>query len=79
MPVYAFTDAPRVVGQLGVLWGTKAFNLPFQDDTDAGVGLVHQILSENGLARSGDAVIITAGMPLPQKGRTNMVHVSRLE
>ena len=79
MPVYAFTDEPRVVGQLGVLWGTKAFSLPFQDDTDAGVGLVHHILSENGLARSGDAVIITAGMPLPQKGRTNMVHVSRVE
>jgi len=79
MPVYAFTDEPRVVGQLGVLWGTKAFSLPFQDDTDAGVSLVHQILSENGLARSGDVVIITAGMPLPQKGHTNMVHVSRLE
>ena len=62
-----------------MLWGTKAFSLPFQDDTDAGVDLVHQILSENGLARSGDVVIITAGMPLPQKGRTNMVHVSRLE
>ena len=78
-PVYAFTDEPRVVGQLGVLWGTNAFSIPFQEDTDAGVGIVHQILSENGLAGPGDAVVITAGMPLPQKGRTNMVHVSRLE
>ena len=78
MPVYAFTDEPRLVGQLGVLWGTKGFSIPFQDDTDAGVGLVHQILSENGLARSGDVVVITAGMPLPQKGRTNMVHVSHV-
>ena len=78
MPVYAFTDEPRLVGQLGVLWGTKGFSIPFQDDTDAGVGLVHHILSENGLVRSGDAVIITAGMPLPQKGRTNMVLVSHV-
>ena len=77
-PVYAFTDEPHVVGQLGVLWGTNAFSLPFQEDTDAGVGVVHHILSENGLARSGDAIVITAGMPLPKKGRTNMVHVSRL-
>ncbi len=76
MPVYAFTDEPRVVGQLGVLWGTKAFSIPFQDDTDAGVAVVHQTLLKNGLARPGDAVVITAGMPLPKKGRTNMVQVS---
>jgi len=78
MPVYAFTDEPRVVGQLGVLWGTKAFSIPFQHDTDAGVTLVHQVLMQNRLVRPGDAVVITAGMPLPKKGRTNMVHVSRV-
>ena len=78
MPVYAFTDEPRIVGQLGVLWGTKAFSIPFQDDTDAGVDLVHKTLLKNGLARRGDTVVITAGMPLPKKGRTNMVHVSHI-
>lgn len=78
MPVYAFTDEPRVVGQLGVLWGTNAFSIPFQDDTDAGVDLVHQTLLKNGLARPGDTVVITAGMPLPKKGRTNMIHVSHI-
>jgi pyruvate kinase len=78
MPLYAFTDDERVVGQLGVLWGTKAFAIPFQRDTDAGVTLVHRILSEHGLAEPGDAVVITAGMPLPAKGRTNMMHVSKV-
>ncbi|MDX1547948.1 MAG: pyruvate kinase alpha/beta domain-containing protein, partial [Rhodothermales bacterium] len=78
MPVYAFTDQPRVVGQLGVLWGTKAFAIPFQRDTDQGVQIVHDILEEHGLADPGDAVVITAGMPLPAKGRTNMIHVSRV-
>ena len=79
MPVYAFTDDPGIVGQLGILWGTKAFSIPFQDDTDAGVGVVHQILLNNSLVASGDAVVITAGMPLPKKGRTNMVQVSQVE
>ena len=78
IPLYAFTDEPRIVGQMGVLWGTKAFSIPFQDDTDAGVGLVHQTLLKHGLARRGDPVVITAGMPLPKKGRTNMVHVSHI-
>ena len=78
MPVYAFTDNERVVGQLGVLWGTKAFAIPFQRDTDQGVTFVHRVLIEHGLAAPGDTVVITAGMPLPAKGRTNMMHVSKV-
>ena len=78
MPIYAFTDQARVVGQLGVLWGTKAFVIPFQKDTDKGVALVHHILSERGLVQPGDRIVLTAGMPLPAKGRTNMVHVSQV-
>ncbi len=78
MPLYAFTDNNRLVGQLGILWGTKTFHIPFQRDTDQGVTLVHQILSEHALVKPGDPVVITAGMPLPAKGRTNMVHVSHI-
>ncbi|MFQ5569827.1 MAG: pyruvate kinase [Rhodothermales bacterium] len=78
MPLYAFTDEERVVGQLGVLWGTKAFFIPFQGNSDEGVRIVHQTLLEHRLVQPGDVVVITAGMPLPQKGRTNMMHVSRI-
>ena len=79
MPVYAFTDAPNVIGQVGVLWGTKAFQIPFQSDTDAGVRLVQQTLVSKGYIRSGDSIVICAGMPLPRKGRTNLVHVSYVD
>lgn len=76
--VYAFTDDERVVGQLGLVWGTKGFKIPFQRDTDEGVNTVHRVLNEHGLVEPGDLIVITAGMPLPAKGRTNMVHVSRI-
>ncbi len=78
MPIYAFTDRAYVVGHLGVVWGTKAFVIPFQRDTDRGVEQVHHVLAEVGLASPGDLIVITAGMPLPARGRTNMVHVSRV-
>ncbi len=78
MPIYAFTDQEHVIGHLGMLWGTNAFVIPFQPDTDRGVELVHSALRERELAASGDLIIITAGMPLPARGRTNMVHVSRI-
>src|SRR5690606_52247 len=78
MPVYAFTDSVKVVRQLGLVWGTKAFAIPFQRDTDQGVGTVHRLLGEHRLVRPGDLIVITAGMPLPEKGRTNMIHVSQI-
>jgi pyruvate kinase len=76
VPVYAFTDDKRILGQLALSWGTKGFYIPFQTDTDKGISQVHDVLKEQGLAESGDVVVITAGMPLPMKGRTNMLHVS---
>jgi len=79
MPLYAFTDNERVVGQLAFTWGTKGFPIPFQRDTDQGVRLVHETLVNEGLVGSGDLIVITAGMPLPEKGSTNMMHVSEVE
>ena len=77
MPVYAFTDDERVVRQLKLVWGTRGFKIPFQKDTDEGVKLVHKMLSESGHVRPGEYIVVMAGMPLPAKGRTNMVHVSK--
>jgi len=79
MPIYAFTDDERVVGQLAVLWGTETFHIPFQEDSDQGISRVHSVLRNKGLVESGDHVVTTVGMPLPAKGRTNTVHVSRIE
>ncbi len=78
VPVYAFTDDECILGQLALTWGTKGFYIPFQCDTDKGIALVHQTLKDRELVEEGDLVVITAGMPLPAKGRTNMVQVSRI-
>ncbi|MEO0858120.1 MAG: pyruvate kinase alpha/beta domain-containing protein, partial [Bacteroidota bacterium] len=78
VPLYAFTDSPRVVGQLALLWGTEAFSIPFQEHTDQGIATVHREFLNRGLGERGDRIVITAGLPLPAKGLTNMVHVSRL-
>jgi len=79
MPIYAFTDDERVVGQLGVLWGAEVFHIPFQQDTDQGIARVHSVLRDHQLVDSGEHVVITVGMPLPARGRTNTVHVSEVK
>jgi len=78
VPLFAFTDDAAVVGRLALTWGTKGFAVPFEYDTDKGIERVHRVLLEHGLAQAGDRIVVTAGMPLPTRGRTNMVHVSQL-
>ena len=78
VPVFAFTDDAHAVGQLALTWGTQGIAIPFQEHTDDGIGIVRRILRERGLAEEGDQIVITAGLPLPAKGLTNMVHVSEL-
>ncbi|MFB6232608.1 MAG: pyruvate kinase [Salinibacter sp.] len=78
-PIYAFTDNQQVVARLGVLWGTEAFYIPFQQDTDQGIARVHGVLHEHDLVEAGGRVVITVGMPLPARGRTNTIHVSTVK
>ena len=78
VPIYAFTDNTGIVRRLALLWGTDAFAIPFQSYTDDGISAVHLGLLRRGLAEPGDRVVITAGLPLPAKGLTNMVHVSTI-
>lgn len=79
MPIYAFTDNQRVVAQLGSLWGTDVFYIPFQQDTDQGISRVHSVVHEHDLVEPGEQIVITVGMPLPARGRTNTVHVSTVK
>jgi len=76
VPIVAFTDDPRKVGAMALLWGTEAYHIPFQDDTDAGIRFVREYLVEHGIVQPGQQVVFTGGMPLPEKGQTNMVHVT---
>jgi pyruvate kinase len=79
VPVYAFTDDERAVGQMALIWGTEAMVIKSQVHSDEGINLIRRLTLEQGWAKSGDRVVISAGLPLPAKGLTNMVHVSRLD
>lgn len=76
VPILAFTDVPKAVAELALLWGTQGVHIPFQTDTDAGVREVMHVLRERCHVPEGAQVVVTAGMPLPAKGATNMLHVA---
>ena len=75
LPILAITPNIEVARRLGIVWGAKSF---VNKQTFASFDKIEEtavkIAVENGFAKSGDHIIITAGFPLSKKGRTNMLH-----
>ena len=78
IPIFAFTDDEAAVDRIALSWGVEPILIPFQQHTDDGVRTVHRELVEGGYYERGDRVVVTAGLPLPAMGLTNMVHVTTL-
>ncbi|MCC5914503.1 MAG: pyruvate kinase [Balneolaceae bacterium] len=79
VPIVAFTESRIVRRQLNLVWGVRSVRLRELFDTDKSVKLMENYMVENGLVDKGDRVIIATGMPLAQRGRTNMIKVSTIE
>ena len=75
LPILAITSESKVADRLGLVWGAKSFvNKESFKSFDKIEDIAVKIAVENGFAKSGDHIIITAGFPLGKKGRTNMLH-----
>ena len=78
VPIFAFTDDEAALGRIALSWGVEPVAIAFQQHTDDGVRAVHRTLLDRGDYEEGARVVITAGLPLPAMGRTNMIHVTSL-
>jgi len=79
VPIIAFTESQSVRRQLNLVWGVQSIRLDEIFDTDMSVKMMEEYLASHGLVNTGDRVIIATGIPLAQRGRTNMIKVSTIE
>ncbi|TVQ65857.1 MAG: pyruvate kinase [Balneolaceae bacterium] len=79
VPIIAFTESQSVRRQLNLVWGVQSIRLDEIFDTDMSVKMMEEYLASHGLVNAGDRVIIATGIPLAQRGRTNMIKVSTIE
>lgn len=73
------TMNPRVSKQLNLLWGVNPLLMKQENDTEE---LFADAVAESkkaGFIKSGDIVVITAGVPLGVAGKTNMIRVVEVE
>ncbi|MGE5618390.1 MAG: pyruvate kinase [Sphingomonadaceae bacterium] len=71
--IIAPTPSESTLRQLALVWGVHPYLTPRYRDTEEMIRRVVEVAQENGHVQEGDLVIITAGLPLPVHGRTNLL------
>ncbi len=75
VPILVLTDVPRTYRQLAMVWGVVPELVPHCNTYDEMVRLALAAVEKRGLARSGDRVVVTAGVPFDVPGTTNLLKV----
>jgi pyruvate kinase len=78
-PILAVTSSEKTQRRLALVWGIQSALVPETASTDAMIAASLAAVVEQGVAVSGDLVVITAGVPFAISGRTNMVQVRVVE
>jgi len=75
VPILVLTDQPRTYRQLALVWGVVPELVPHCSTYDEMVRIALEVVRRRNLARNGDRVIVTAGVPFDVPGTTNMMKV----
>jgi pyruvate kinase len=78
VPLLVLTPSLRTARQLGLLWGAHAVRTRDVHSFEEMVGKSKRMALRHGVAKTGDRIIVTAGVPFGVPGSTNVVHVARL-
>lgn len=78
IPVIAVTPSKAVQRRLALYWGVQSLLIPQASSTDEMIALVEKAALQYGLVARNDVVVITAGLPLPFTGITNLIKVHRI-
>ncbi len=73
--IIAFTDRKPVQRRLSLVWGVKAHFAPFPNHVDEMVCVTTELLFRKGEVEKEDKLVITAGVPAPVTGITNMMQI----
>jgi len=77
--ILVFTSNKRILTQLNLLWGVKAFYYDRYVTTDETIEDVNRIAYQKGFLEIGDMLISLAAMPIKDKGMVNTLRVSEIE
>ncbi len=74
--ILVFSDNKRILTQLNLLWGVKAFYYDRNVSTDETIEDVNKFAQQKGYVKEGDMLISLAAMPITDMGMVNTLRVS---
>jgi pyruvate kinase len=77
--ILVFTSNERILTQLNLLWGVKAFYYDRFVSTDETIEDVNAIACKKGYLDVGDMLISLAAMPIKDRGMVNTLRVTEIE
>lgn len=77
--ILVFTSNKRILTQLSLLWGVRAFYYDKFVSTDETIEDINKIASETQYVEKGDLTINLAAMPITNKGMVNTLRISEIE
>jgi pyruvate kinase len=72
-PIVAVTPSETVRRRMALYWGVVPLTMPRIEQTDARVHEIERRLKEEGLAKSGQKLVILSGTIIGQRGGTNVM------
>ena len=77
-PILAVTLSETVMRRLNLVWGTYPLIKTSPTNLEDWLEVARETSMETGLAKTGDVIVVTAGLPLGIPGSTNLVKVHRV-
>ena len=73
--IIAITHLEDILNRLELSWGIQTFKIEPYTSTDEAMNQIESLLLSYGLVKPGDRVILTLGMPVVEKPKTNSLRV----
>ena len=78
-PIIAVCQSERTRRQLAISWGVRPYLTGEVDSTDRLFSVAVEVAKKEGAVKSGDTVVITAGVPIGFSGSTNLIKAQVVE
>ena len=78
-PILSLTARLDIARRLALVWGVQALPSPALEHVGDIVAAARAGALQEGLAKSGQSIVITAGAPLGRPGTTNLLHITTVE
>ena len=78
VPLLILTPSVKTARRLGLLWGAHAVRTRDVVNFEEMVAKAKRMALRHGIAKAGERIVVTAGVPFGTPGSTNVLHIVRL-